>query len=210
MPIDRPSPVTPEWTDTRLIQFVLAGNPEAGIAFVDRFEKLIFTVLVRQCGVREEHQVDAYRFVIEKLFEDGCRRLKDWRGESRLSTFLAAVVRDLGVDYKDSQGGGTRHAGDEGDDAGQRKERIPAPVEEADVHCMEEVIHDLAGSLEEPCRKVVYLRFEKGMSYKEIALAAGLPVGGVVIRLHRCLETLAQLMKRRFPHLFEDRFHLDM
>jgi RNA polymerase sigma-70 factor (ECF subfamily) len=147
-----------------------------------------------------------------KLFEDDCRRLRSWKGESSLSTWLFAVVRNLGRDYREKELTWIRRTEDDGGDGGEslRDDDMPTPEDELVVSQMESIIKGLLGSLEDMCRKIVDLRFMSDMSYKEIALAAGLTVSNVGVRLHRCLETLAHLMKRKFPDLFEDRFNFDL
>jgi RNA polymerase sigma-70 factor (ECF subfamily) len=198
-------------SDAELVQLVLAGDPSAGSEFVDRFEKLIYSILIRQCGIPEGHQEDAFNHVFVKLFEDDCRRLRSWRGESALSTFLFVVVRNLGRDYREKEFGREKWMGEDGDEPDSfSDDDAPTPEDEIVVSSMEQVIRDLVGSLEEICRRIIDMRFMQDLSYKEIALAAGLTVSNVGVRLHRCLDALAQLMKREFPDLFEDRFNFDL
>ena len=201
-----------DWTDAELIKLVLAGDAAAGNEFVDRFDKLIYSILIRQCGIQEDHQEDAFNHVFVKLFEDECRRLRTWRGESALSTFLYVVVRNLGRDYREKEFGREKYMLEAGDEGGQdlREDDAPTPEDEVVVSSMEKVIRDLVGSLEEICSRIIDLRFMKDMSYKEIVLATGLTVSNVGVRLHRCLDALSQLMKREFPDLFEDRFNFDL
>jgi RNA polymerase sigma-70 factor (ECF subfamily) len=209
---DTPSSLIPDWTDAELVQSVLAGDPSAGSEFVDRFEKLIYSILIRQCGIPEGHQEDAFNHVFVKLFEDDCRRLRSWRGESAMSTFLFVVVRNLGRDYREKEFGREKYMLEGGDDGGEdiRDGDMPTPEDEIVVSSMEKVIRDLVSSLEEICSRIIDMRFMQDLSYKEIALAAGLTVTNVGVRLHRCLDALAQLMKREFPDLFEDRFNFDL
>ena len=209
---DHPSPVMSDWTDAELIKFVLAGDGAAGNEFVDRYSKLIYSILIRLCGIPEDYLEDAFNHVIVKLFEDDCRRLRAWRGESALSTYLFAATRNLGRDYREKEFRREKYTLEPGDEGGDEfhDDDAPTPEDEVLTNRMEQVIANLVGSLEEICSKIIDLRFMKDMSYKEIALAAGLTMSNVGVRLHRCLESLSQLMKREFPDLFEDRFHLDM
>lgn len=204
--------MVPERTDAHLIQLVLAGDRDACNEFVELFQKLIYSVLIRQCGIPEDLQEDAFQYVFVKLFEDDCRRLSSWRGESAFSTFLYIVVRNLGRDFREKE---LKHEGrmiQPGDDGGEdmREDGAPTPEDEVAVNNMEEVVRDLVESLEEVCRKIIDLKFTKDMSYKEISLAVGITANYVGVRLSRCLDALTQLMKREFPDLFEDRFNLDM
>ena len=189
--------------DSKLIQRLVTGDPHAGDQFIDRFGKLFYTILVRLCGIPEDHIDDAFRYVCRKLFEDDCRRLRAWRGESALATYLFAVTRKLGRDFRAKEFGRTRWM-DEGDSD------APMPEDEVLINRMEDVIGKSIDSQEEICRRIIDMRFYRHMSYKEVALAGGITVGSVGVRLHRCLDSLTQLMKRNFSDLFEDRFNLDM
>ena len=197
--------------DSKLIQSLLSGDPFAGDQFIDRFGRLFYSILVHLCGIPEDHLDDAFEHICMKLFEDDCRRLRAWRGESALTTYLFAVTRNLGRDYRTKQFGRARWMSEGADDVGSfSNDDVPTPEDEVLVNRMEGVIGDLIDSLEEICRKIIDMRFHRAMSYKEVALAAGITVSSVEVRLHRCLESLTQLMKRNFPDLFEDRFNLDM
>ena len=207
-----PSTLTSDWTDAELVKLVLAGDAAAGNEFVDRHSKLIYSVLIRLCGIPEGYLEDAFNHVIEKLFEDDCRRLRAWRGESALSTYLFAVTRNLGRDYREKEFRRDKWMIEAGEDGGEEfhDDSAPTPEDEVLVSRMEQIIGGLVDSLEEICSKIIDMKFMQDLSYKEIALAAGITVSNVGVRLHRCLDSLAQLMKREFPNLFEDRFHLDM
>lgn len=209
---DTPSSLKPDWTNAELVKRMLAGDAAAGNEFIDRYGKLIYSVLVRLCGTPEDHLEDAFNHVIVKLFESDCRRLRAWRGESALSTYLFAVTRNLGRDYREKEFRRDKWMIEAGDDGGEdmQDDGVSTPEDEVVVRRMEQVIRDLVESLEEICRKIIDLRFMRDMSYNEIALAAGITVGNVGVRLHRCLDALAQMMKREFPDLFEDRFNLDL
>jgi len=197
--------------DSKLIQRLLTGDPFAGCQFIDRFGKLFYSTLVRLCGIPEDHLDDAFEFVCMKLYEDDCRRLRAWHGESALTTYLFAVTRNLGRDYMAKKFGRARLMAEDLDDVDCfRDHNAPTPEDEMLVRRMEGEIRKLVDTLEEICRKIIDMKFDRDMSYKEVALAAGITVSNVGVRLHRCLEALTQLMKRNFPDLFEDRFNLDM
>lgn len=209
---DRTSSSTLALTDAELVGQVISGNQVAGNHFVDRYEKLIYSVLIRQCGIKADQQEDAFQYIFVKLFEDDCRRLRSWRGESAFSSFLFVVVRNLGRDYREKESRrDNREVSDEDwPETGDADGTDPTPEDESIINRMEQVVRDLVESLEDVCRKILDLRFVQELSYREISLAAGITVSNVGVRLHRCLDSLTQLMKREFSDLFEDRFHLDM
>lgn len=212
MSSDHISPQRSELSDAELIQQILTGDGDAGNEFVDRYEKLIYSVLVRQCGIPTDHQEDAYQYVFVKLFEDDCRKLQSWRGESSLSSFLFVVVRNLGRDYREKESRKDKWEMPDEDipETWAADGTLPTPEDETIINTMGQVVRDMMGALEDICRKIIDLRFMKDMSYNEIALAASITVSNVGVRLHRCLEALSQLMKKEFPDLFEDRFNFDL
>lgn len=195
-----------------MIKRVLGGDVSAGSEFVDRYNKLIYSVLTRLCGLPVDHLENAFRHVFVKLFEDDCCRLREWRGETAFSAFLLAASRDLGRNYRENvliRGNPALATGTDRSEETATDVSL-SPEDDVLVSRMEQAIVRLSASLEETCQKILDLKFIKNMSNKEIALAAGLEVSTVGVRLHRCMDTLAQLMKREFPEQFEDRFHLDL
>ena len=199
-------------SDTELIKHVLAGGCDAKSDLVDHYGSLVYSALCRCCGIPETSLPEAFKFVFQKLFEDDSRRLRDWKGESALSTFLFAMTLSLARDFCEN---GNRPGGRADRKGGENRDNLhdsgtTAPEGEIIVSHMEKVIGDLVNSGEDVCRRIIDLRCRRNMSTKETALASGVPVGGVGARLHRCLEALARLMKTKFPDFFEDRFNLDM
>ncbi len=79
------------------------NSPDAGVAwseFVDHFSPLVMQA-VSQFEFEHERVNDCYLQVLEKLSDNGFRRLLkfDTRGKAKFSTWLAAVVYNLCVDW---------------------------------------------------------------------------------------------------------------
>ena len=194
------------WTDRDLVEQVLLANDIADREFVERYRKLIFSTLRRFCGLPEDYIDDAFQHVFAKLFEDDCRRLRMWRGESKLSTYLVSIIINLGRDFRESVY--ARHARRQDpdyvldDDRQHQAAEPPSPESETQLREMEEILGNLMASLEEICRKIIDLRYMREMSYQEISEALEISGSNVGVRLHRCLDALGRLMRERYPDLF--------
>jgi RNA polymerase sigma factor (sigma-70 family) len=88
------------------------GTPSAGEAwraFLRQYTPLIVSV-ARQYARDRQGLHDCYLYVCEKLVDDGFRRLRAWRRKEnvRFSSWLRAVVANLGVDWHRSEYGRQR------------------------------------------------------------------------------------------------------
>src|SRR5688572_14416739 len=77
------------------------GDPdEAWAALVAKYSRLLMTV-ARDVAPGHDAAMDAYAFVLERLREDDCRRLRGFvaDGRSSFTTWLVVVTRRLCVDH---------------------------------------------------------------------------------------------------------------
>lgn len=82
--------------DLSLARAVARGDALAWATFIERYGRLLESVIRRHAGCANDEEVrDAYVHVLERLYK---RRLKRYEGRSRLSTWLVVVTRNLAVD----------------------------------------------------------------------------------------------------------------
>jgi len=196
----------------RPFKLVHRSASEAVDGFLNSYSSLIYSVLSRMCGLPEASLSDAFLYVFSRLVEKDCSRLRGWQGDSTLPTFLLAETISLGREYRDQlYGCGKESEKKAGCHKGHLNGCEPVQAEgELLIRRMEQALEEMTASLDEECQNIIHLKFKKAVSYKEAALASGIPLNSVENRFHRCLETLARRMKTRFPDLFEDRFGFDM
>lgn len=114
-------------------------------------------------------------------------------GEAR--AWLAAVMRNLVRDHRRSEETRRRREEEHGRDLSGRG--LPAPEELAAALEARRLLLEALGSLPEPVRATVLLRYQDGLTSAEIARRAGVPASTIRSRLERGLEELrAQLSVR--------------
>lgn len=159
-------------------------------AFVDLHSKLLLHV-ARTVSGEHDSAMDAYAYVLERLCEDGHRRLRGYEadGRSRFSTWLVVVARRLCLDHQRHRYGRARSVQDgdaaEADRAVRRRlvDLTASSLELASIRhdehaspdqaLMESQLHELLGmamsELEPLERLLLKFRFEDGLTAQEIA-----------------------------------------
>ena len=179
-----------------------AGDAGAFDALVTLFGGRVFSVALRLLRDRGEAE-DLSQEVFVALYH----HLPDFRGESRLSTWIYRITKNRALNrlkfLKRRQHG--NHA-DVDDPAVSRFVRDPAtgageerdPERRLAGHALSAVLERHLRELPEEQRELVILRDLEDLSYEEIVEVTGLPLGTVKSRLHRAR---AELALRLAPHL---------
>ena len=183
--------------DAELVARCLSGDAPAFDALVRLHQDLVFGVALRMLGDRAEAEE-----VAQDAFVRAYRGLRSFRGESKFSTWLVAIVMNL---CRSRRKWWARRKPvvvrslDEpiGDDDGPSQDvedPSPGPAAEA----MRREFHgQLAAGLamlDEPGREVIVLRDVQGLSYEEIAQALRCEVGTVKSRLSRARWRLRAML----------------
>jgi RNA polymerase sigma factor (sigma-70 family) len=84
-------------SDQKLVQEILDGSLAAWHEFIDRYSGLIFGIIRRRLVMENEDDIRSVYVDILKSLYDG--RLKMYRGEARLSTWLTVYTRSRAFDF---------------------------------------------------------------------------------------------------------------
>jgi RNA polymerase sigma-70 factor (ECF subfamily) len=125
------------------------------------------------------------------------RAVGEFRGESKLSTWLYAIASRLCLNRLAS---GERRIARHGEATLARLASSEnSPVEEVERSELETALHRAITELNDERRIVVVLRDLEGLSYEEIAAALELELGTVRSRLHRARTDLREKLERFLP-----------
>jgi len=178
--------------DGGLVERLRAGEARAFEELVRRYQHRVFGVALRMLGNAAEAEE-----VAQEAFLRVHRAIGEFRGESKLSTWLYAITSRLCLTRL---GAGDRRLGREGEETLLRLANGHAnPVAAAERSELEAALHRAIAELPEDRRIVVVLRDLEGLAYEEIAAALALPVGTVRSRLHRARLDLKEKLERFFP-----------
>jgi RNA polymerase sigma-70 factor (ECF subfamily) len=182
-------------TDAELVQRALAGSEEAYADLLRRYERPVFTLVLRMVRDRSTAE-DLAQEAFLKAFD----RLATYDPERKFSSWLFKIAHNTAIDRLRRREVDTvsldEPVGDEPDaplraieDTGA--ETPEAAAERADLS---RAFTRVVGRLRPEYREVVLLRYQAGLEYGEIAEETGFPLGTVKTYLHRARKELAELL----------------
>jgi RNA polymerase sigma-70 factor (ECF subfamily) len=186
--------------DTALVQACRNGDLSAFECLVERHQKTMINIAFRMTGVYE----DACD-IVQDAFLAAWRKIGDYRGEAKFSTWLTAIVINLSrsrlqqMQQRERREAYSLNAPLPGSDS----ERLPDPPSEARsaleqleedelrrslLHCIE--------ALNPEFREVLVLRDMQELSYEEVGAALNLREGTVKSRLFRARDAVKECLKK--------------
>lgn len=177
-----------------LIQGCVTGEAESWQQFIQRYGRLVHATALAVCRRQNRptgEAEDLTGHVYEKLLEDQCRRLRLWRGQSRFSTYLVQVTRNLSIDYLKRYGRTTpmtrirdirQWFGGEANDCDPEQDCV-----------RKKALREALEHLSPKQAMIIRLRME-GQTLRQIAVLLNVPVGTVSAENSRAMERLRQAM----------------
>jgi len=182
-------------TDAELVASALRGAEEACRELVTRFERPVYTLLLRM--VQNSATAED---LAQEVFVKAFRRLDSYDPQWKFSSWLFKIAHNTAIDHLRRGVPETvpiAGSWDEGD--GNLAAVLSDPAAESPLAAAER--RDLARSLERAIarlrpeyRQAVLMFYLQGASYQEICDVSGLPLGTVKTNLHRARKELAALM----------------
>jgi len=181
-----------------LVEAARKGRPGAFEAIVRAHQDRVYAFCSRMLSDREE-ALD----VAQDVFLSAYRSLAGFRGDASLSTWLLKIAanRCLNVIRRRSARAGKETSfsgiggGEDGDlpfePPGRDEDRPDRIVEERELGA---ILMRALGRIEPEARTLVLLSDVEGLSYEELADAAGLPLGTVKSKLHRARMALRKML----------------
>lgn len=178
--------------DIALVEACTNGDSRGWHDFVEKYERLIQSTVAgfrRQAHAKSYDTNDLVSLVYEKLLEDNCRRLRAWRGNAKLSTYLVQITRNLLID-KIVRGEKTpEHTSLDGSVREYGEDPVVGKDESKEIKLM--LMQEAMDTL--PERQVMILRLRlEGKSLRDIARVLGRPVGTVSVENSRALSRIRQ------------------
>jgi len=186
-------------SERRLVRALQRGDAAAFDELVRLHQHKVFGLCVRLLGDRAEAED-----VAQEVFLSVFLSIRNFRGESLLSTWLYRVTRNHCLNrlkflqrraFARSQPLADENASGA---AGSAASSLPRPDQLAEGRQMEALLERAIAELSDEHREVVVLRDLENLSYEEIEVITGLAEGTVKSRLHRARLELA---RRLAPYL---------
>lgn len=181
-------------TDVELVGRVLAGNEHACRFLVSSYQKLV-NHMVRRMVLQDAVAEDLCQDVFLRVF----KRLHSFRGEARLSTWIAAIAYNTTATYLKRKKVMNEQ---ELDNAGLAA-LMESGSSASDSLDQEEIKRLLLGSIELlplHYRTILTLYYLDEFSYREIGEITGMPEGTIKSYLHRSRQLLKSKLEKILDH----------
>jgi RNA polymerase sigma factor (sigma-70 family) len=166
--------------DFELIDRILAGNRSLFAELVDRYKSYAFTIALKILENRPEAE-EAAQDSFVKVFH----HLKNFKKDSKFSTWLYRIVFNTSVSYKRKRKGKFQSIENTIVEYGQEAEGM---LERSD---RKKYIHQALQKLNEADKLAITLFYLKEFSLDEIADITGMQANTVKVRVHRARQRLA-------------------
>jgi RNA polymerase sigma-70 factor (ECF subfamily) len=177
-----------------LMERYLEGDARAFQRLMERHAPKMFNFLIRSTGRR-----DVAEDLVQEVFLRIVRRADSFRGQSKFTTWMFAIARNLIIDtarkerhrrtvpldapIRSAEPGGTT-----------RLEQTPDPSPTPDRRAADSRftgrLEDALAALPDDQREVFLMREVEGMKFREIAQVVGIPINTVKSRMRYALESL--------------------
>ncbi len=185
-------PVGNREVDHELVLRAQRGDKRAFGLLVDKYQRKLARLLSRM--IRDQSEIED---VVQESFIKAYRALPNFRGDSAFYTWLYRIGINTAKNYLVSLGRRPTVSTDiEIEDAenfedGDELRTLETPESSMMTKQIAKTVNDTVESLPEELRTAITLREIEGLSYEEIALIMGCPIGTVRSRIFRARETIA-------------------
>ena len=184
-PLVTETPVIPQESDVALVRASQQGDTDAFGQLYQRYARMVHGVLLSRV-----HATDV-EDLVKDVFLRALPRLRALREASRFGGWLAAIARNMAIDFhRRAQTRAESH------DATAEPDEQAAPGRASDTREAAEILECIR-SLPEAYRETLILRLVEGMSGPEIADRTGLLPGSVRVNLHRGMQQLREKLAAR-------------
>jgi RNA polymerase sigma-70 factor, ECF subfamily len=168
-----------------LVRQAQAGDPQAIMALVERYQGTIYRFGRRMCQTEEDAED-----VLQETLLALVQKIGEFRGDASLSSWLFTIVRSrcrLRRQRADRQ---------VSSDGLEVLDASPRPDEAASSLELRALVEAAVSDLEPKYREVLLLRDVEGLSAPEVGETLGLSVAAVKSRLHRARAHLREHVER--------------
>ena len=182
--------------DQLLVDRVQLGDKKAFGLLVSKYQRKLMRLVSRL--VRDQAEAED---VVQEAFIKAYRALPQFRGDSAFYTWLYRIGINTAKNYLVTQGRRMPISTDsdiqeaETFDDGEQLRDINTPESMLATKQIAETVNIAMEALPEELRVAITLREIEGLSYDEIALAMGCPIGTVRSRIFRAREAIAEKLR---------------
>jgi RNA polymerase sigma-70 factor (ECF subfamily) len=186
-------------TDNDIITRVLHGEHQLYADLVTRYQNFVFTLALRYTPVREDAEE-----IAQDVFVKAYKALKDFRGESKFSTWLYSIVNSTSITFLrkkklDISSLDNEHVFEQAEskDSGMNANQV-------EVKSKVEMVTKAIQMLSPDDAKLITLFYKAEQSLEEIARILNMESNTVKVKLHRARTRLKEKMEKYFTQEVRD------
>ena len=186
-------------TDSEIITRVLRGEHQLYAELVKRYQNFVFTIALKYTPIREDAEE-----IAQDAFVKAYRALKDFRGDSKFSTWLYTIVNSTSITFLrkkklNVQSLDNEHVFEAADS--QMSDSKANSIEQKSKVAMVAKAIDL---LSPDDARLITLFYKAEQSLEEIAKIMNMETNTVKVKLHRARTRLKEKMERYFTQEVRD------
>ena len=186
-------------TDNDIINRVLHGEHQLYADLVTRYQNFVFTLALRYTPVREDAEE-----IAQDVFVKAYKALKDFRGESKFSTWLYSIVNSTSITFLrkkklDISSLDNEHVFEQAEskDSGMSANQV-------EVKSKVDMVTKAIQMLSPDDAKLITLFYKAEQSLEEIARILNMESNTVKVKLHRARTRLKEKMEKHFKQELKD------
>jgi RNA polymerase sigma factor (sigma-70 family) len=186
-------------TDNEIITRVLRGEQQIYAELVTRYQNFVFTLALRYTPVREDAEE-----IAQDVFVKAYKALKDFRGESKFSTWLYSIVNSTAITFLrkkklDVSSLDNEHVFEQAEskDSGTSANQV-------EVKSKVEMVTKAIQLLSPDDARLITLFYKAEQSLEEIAQIMKMETNTVKVKLHRARTRLKEKMEKYFMQEVRD------
>lgn len=181
-------------SDAQLVMLALDGDSVAFETLFKRYREEIYALCIGRSGGNKEDANDLVQETFVKVYIN----LAKYDPRYTFGQWIYTIARNTFIDYV------RRRRDNLSIDAITSPSVAPTSDEEPDRRIINEQhgvqIERCMASLPEKYRQMAEMRFQRELSYEEIAEQVGLPIGTVKTQIHRARERLCRLIREQIEN----------
>ncbi len=185
--------------DADLVAAYRQGDAHAFEQLVQRYERPLFTYILRMLGNREDAE-DVYQDTLQRILE----HMGSYEERGKFGSWLFRIAHRLCADRARRTARwrpllSSRHRTEDSDRAREWADPAPRPDEVIEEKELEEVISEALRRLPPPQREVFLLREHSGLRFREISEIVGRPLNTVLGQMRLATLAIRAALEKRIP-----------
>jgi len=185
--------------DNEIINRVLQGEQAQYAALVKRYQSFVFTIALRYTPNREDAEE-----IAQDVFVKAYRSLADFRGESKFSTWLYAIVTTTCITFLRKKKLPIHSLDNEHIFEVADNQNSTFRANQVEQKSKVQVINEAIKLLSVDDARIITLFYQAEQSLEEIGRIIGVDPNTAKVKLHRARQRLKEKMEKHFTEEVKD------